>query len=120
MHPAHPNLCPPQRCELFTCDMEAVKRRIPDMTTSTLLLPPVMGVLEEPPTGGEAHNWPAASRAEAHAWRPAVWNASKCPAQGRCWASPIEKPPQPTYSSIAPFSQPSQPYIAVWCKITSS
>ncbi len=44
----------PQRCELFTCDMEAVKRRIPDMTTSTMLLPPVMGVLEEPPTDGEA------------------------------------------------------------------
>ncbi|PRW21123.1 RWP-RK domain-containing transcription factor [Chlorella sorokiniana] len=43
-----------ERCELYTCDMEAVKRRIPDMTTSTLLLPPVMGVLEEAPTDGEA------------------------------------------------------------------
>ena len=51
--PGAPKLSSPQRCELFTCDMEAVKRRIPDMTTSTLLLPPVMGVLEEPPTDGE-------------------------------------------------------------------
>lgn len=38
-----------QNCELFTCSMETVKRRIPACThTSTMLLPPMVGVLEDP------------------------------------------------------------------------
>lgn len=47
----------PQKCELYTCEMDAVHRHAPSAArTATFMLPPQMGVLAPPPQGNTSED----------------------------------------------------------------